>query len=150
MRVAAGQARAFAAFTDDLVAWWRPHPLFATTPRAPGRLALVDPGPQGRLVETLANGRCVEVGRVTAWEPPRRVVFDWRPTSFTGAERTQIEVLFSAVGDQTRVTVAHRGWDSLPAGHVARHGFPDRALLMRLGEWWTAQLGRYKLSLADA
>jgi hypothetical protein len=32
-------------------------------------------------------------------------------------------VRFEAVGDLTRVTVEHRGWDEIPQDHVARHGF---------------------------
>jgi hypothetical protein len=30
---------------------------------------------------------------------------------------------------ETRVTVEHRGWDSVPQEHVARHGFPDAVFL---------------------
>jgi hypothetical protein len=32
-------------------------------------------------------------------------------------------VRFEAMGEQTRVTVEHRGWDEIPQDHVARHGF---------------------------
>jgi hypothetical protein len=51
-----------------------------------------------------------------------------------------VEVRFEAVGAETRVTVTHGGWDSVPAGHVARHGWPDVAFLTRHGEWWRALL----------
>jgi hypothetical protein len=44
------------------------------------------------------------------------------------------------VGAETRVTVEHRGWDSVPAAHVARHGFPDGVFLRRHGDWWQALL----------
>ncbi len=144
VRVSAGQEAAFDAFTRELGLWWRPHPLFATTPRAPGAVALERPGLQGRLVETLADGRTFEIGRVIAWEPPRRVCFGWRPASLPPADATEVEVVFAPAGDQTRVTVTHRGWSHVPEGHVARHGFPGDLLLRRLGEWWTAQLRRYK------
>ena len=48
---------------------------------------------------------------------------------------------FEGVGDETRVSVEHRGFDQVPAESAARHGFPDQALLMRLAEWWQVLLG---------
>lgn len=138
--VAADPTRAFRAFTEELSAWWRPHPLFATTPRAPGVLALED----GRLVERLEGGRSFEVGRVSLWEPPRRFAFTWRPASLDPELATVVEVRFEPADEGTRVTVTHGGWSAIPAAHVARHGFPDAALLRRAAEWWEAQLGRYK------
>jgi uncharacterized protein YndB with AHSA1/START domain len=141
LRVRASPERAFAAFTEEIGAWWRPNPLFATTPRAPGRLAF-EPGEGGRLVETLANGKVFEIGRITAWEPPRRLVFTWRQASFPPDLSTEVEVAFEALGEETRVRVEHRGFHRVPAGSAARHGFPDQALLRRLSEWWRAQLAR--------
>lgn len=150
VRVAAGLEAAFDAFTGKLGAWWRPHPLFATTPPAPGAVALLDPGPDGRLVETLADGRTFEFGRVIAWERPVRVSFSWRPASLGPEDATEVEVSFTAVGELTRVTVTHRGWERVPSSHVARHGAPPADLMRRLGEWWTAQLARYKAEVTAA
>ncbi len=73
LRVRATPERAFQAFVEEIGAWWRPSPLFETTPR-PGRLSF-EPGPSGRLIETRAGGKVFEIGRITAWEPPRRLVF---------------------------------------------------------------------------
>jgi uncharacterized protein YndB with AHSA1/START domain len=81
-----------------------------------------------------------EIGRVVAWEPPARLVFSWRQASFPPDLATEVEVRFEAVGDETRVSVEHRGFDQVPADSAARHGFPDQALLMRLAEYWQAQL----------
>jgi uncharacterized protein YndB with AHSA1/START domain len=141
LRVRASPARAFQAFTEEIGAWWKPNQLFATTPRAPGRLAF-EPGEGGRFTETLANGRVFEVGRISAWEPPARLAFSWRQASFPPDLVTEVEVRFEAVGEETRVTVEHRGFDRVPADSAARHGFPDAALLMRLSEWWRAQLAQ--------
>lgn len=141
LRVKASPERAFQAFVGEIGAWWRPSPLFATTPRAPGRLAF-EPGEGGRLTETLANGKVFEIGRITAWEPPRRLVFTWRQASFPPDLATEVEVVFAAAGEETRVSVEHRGFDRIPQESAARHGFPDAALLMRLSEWWRAQLAR--------
>jgi uncharacterized protein YndB with AHSA1/START domain len=139
LRVRVTPERAFAAFTGEIGAWWKPSRLFQTTPRAPGVLAF-EGGEGGRLIETLANGKVFEIGRVVAWEPPARLVFSWRQASFPPDLATEVEVRFEAVGDETRVSVEHRGFDQVPADSAARHGFPDQALLMRLAEYWQAQL----------
>lgn len=135
LRVKASPERAFAVFTLEIGDWWRPSPLFQTTPRAPGRLAFLD----GRLIETLANGKAFEIGKVTAWEPPNRLVFSWRQANFPPDITTEVEVQFEAVGDETRVSVEHRGFDQVPEG-AARHGFADPVLLARLAAYWQAQI----------
>ena len=139
LRVKATPERAFAVFTQEIGDWWRPSGLFQTTPRAPGRLAF-EPKEGGRLTETLANGKVFEIGKVLAWEPSYRLLFSWRQASFPPDLHTEVEVWFEAVGEETRVSIEHRGFHQVPADSVARHGFPDDALLARLGEWWQAQL----------
>lgn len=143
LRVKASPERAFQAFVEEIGAWWRPNGLFQTTPRAPGRLAF-EPGEGGRLTETLASGKAFEIGRIRVWEPPSRLVFTWRQANFPLELHTEVEVTFEAVGEETRVSVEHRGFDQVPADSVARHGFPDEALLMRLAEWWQALLASLK------
>jgi uncharacterized protein YndB with AHSA1/START domain len=138
LRVKATPERAFEVFTGEIGDWWRPNGLFQTTPRPPGRLAF-EPGEGGRLTETLANGKVFEIGRILVWEPPRRFIFSWRQANFPPDLKTEVEVCFEAVGEETRVSVEHRGFDKVPAG-AARHGFPDQALLARLGEWWQVLL----------
>jgi uncharacterized protein YndB with AHSA1/START domain len=139
LRVKATPERAFSVFTEEIGAWWRPSALFQTTPRPPGRLAF-EPGQGGRLTETLENGKVFEIGRVLAWEPPARLVFSWRQATFPVDLHTEVEVWFEAVGDETRVSVEHRGFDKVPAESAARHRFPDQVLLTRLAEFWRAQL----------
>jgi uncharacterized protein YndB with AHSA1/START domain len=146
LRVRAPPEKAFDAFIGQIGAWWRPTPLFAFTPRDPGVLAF-EPGEGGRLTSTLNNGKVFEIGRIRAWEPPRRVVFGWRQAAFAPGQDTEVEVRFETVGDETRVTVEHTGWDSVPAGHVARHGFPNQVFLTRHAEWWQRLLASYKESL---
>lgn len=149
LRVKASPDRAFEAFTRDIGAWWKPNALFAFTPRDPGRLAF-EPGADGRLIETLSNGKVFEIGKVRAWEPPSRLVFGWRQASFGVGQTTEVEVRFEPVGEETRVTVEHTGWDTVPATHVARHGFPNALFLTRHGEWWQALLAAYKVELEGA
>jgi uncharacterized protein YndB with AHSA1/START domain len=139
LRVKAPPARAFDVFVGEIGAWWRPNVLFQTTTRPPGTLAF-EAGEGGRLTETLADGKVFEIGRILAWEPPDRFVFSWRQASFPPDLQTEVEVRFEPVGEETRVSVEHRGFDQVPAESAARHRFPDAVLLARLGEWWQAQL----------
>jgi len=139
LRVKASPERAFQAFVEEIGASWRPNTLFQTTPRAPGVLAF-EPGQGGRLTETLANGKVFEIGRILDWEPPRRLVFSWRQANFPPDLRTEVEVCFESVGEETRVSVEHRGFHQVPADSAARHGFSDQLLLTRLGDWWRVLL----------
>jgi hypothetical protein len=51
------------------------------------------------------------------------------------------------VGEETRVSVEHVGWDSVPDNHVARHGFAESLFLRRHAEWWRSLLSSYKAAL---
>lgn len=139
LRVKASAARAFDVFTREIDAWWRPNDLFQFTPRSPGVLALEPPsadGQGGRFTETLKNGKVFEIGRVKVWAPGERLVFGWRQATFAPGQDTEVEVRFESLGEETRVTVEHRGWDSVPADHVAKHSFPETIFLRRHAEWW--------------
>ena len=139
LRVAASPQRAFEAFTQEIGAWWRPNTLFQLTPRGDGVLRFKG-GEGGSLVTMLPSGKEFEIGRVTAWVPGQRLAFTWRQATFTPAQVTQVDVRFEPVGDETRVTVEHRGWDTIPQEHVARHGFPLATFQMRQAEHWRALL----------
>ena len=139
IRVKATPERAFQAFTAEIGQWWRHNPELRFTPREPGVLSF-DPGEGGRLIETREGGKVFEVGRISIWEPGRRLVFGWRPAGFTPEQHTEVEVRFEPVGDETRVSVEHRGWDTIPAEHVARHNMPEALFLRREGEWWQEML----------
>ncbi len=147
VRVAASPERAFNVFTQEISQWWRPNALFQLTPRSDGALSF-EAGEGGRLLMRWADGKQYEVGRITAWTPGQRLAFTWRPASFTAEQVTQVEVRFEPVGEETRVTVEHRGWDAIPREHVARHGFPLAATQMRLAEHWRAGLGELARVLA--
>ena len=139
LRVKVSPARAFEAFTQDIGLWWRPNALFQLTPRGDGVLRF-DGREGGRLLSTLPNGRDFELGRISVWAPGERLAFSWRPATFSQAQTTHVEITFEAIGEETRVTVAHRGWSDIPEAHAARHGFPLGQFQMRLGEHWRAQL----------
>jgi uncharacterized protein YndB with AHSA1/START domain len=137
IRVPAAPEDAFDAFTDDIGLWWRPSTLFQLTPRGDGMLSFDG---QTRLITTLPSGKVFEIGRVTAWVRGVRLAFTWRQATFTSDQITSVEVTFQAVGEDTRVTVTHRGWDEIPQDHVARHGFPLQATHGHLANGWRASL----------
>jgi uncharacterized protein YndB with AHSA1/START domain len=139
LRVTAPAARAFTAFTGEIGEWWCPNGLFRFTDRADGRLAF-EPEPPERLVEIGTDGERFEIGPVTVWDPPHRLVFGWRQAGFPADRSTEVSVRFDAVENGTRVTVEHFGWDAIPQDHAARHGFPLSAFQQRLAEWWQALL----------
>lgn len=142
LRVKATPEQAFDVFVREIGAWWKPNVLFQTTPRKPGRLAF-ESGEGGRLIETLETGKVFEIGRITAWEPPTRLVFNWRQASFPPDLHTEVEVTFEAVGEETRVSVDHRGFHRVPEPNVARHGMPDAVLLRYLAQYWRGHLDSY-------
>jgi uncharacterized protein YndB with AHSA1/START domain len=120
VQVRAEPTTAFAAFTDEIDSWYvKDRRTLADAARA---VAIkFEPGVGGRLVEVYdrATGAGREVGRITAWEPGRRL-------AFTDERGTEVEVSFDAAGDQTRVTLEHRGLERLRpdlAQEHARHGW---------------------------
>lgn len=139
LRVQATPQVAFDVFTQEIGAWWRPSGLFQLTPRGDGALRF-EPGEGGRLVTDLPNGKTFEIGRVSVWAPGEHLAFTWRQATFEHNQLTHVSVRFEALGDETRVTVEHRGWDTIPQEHVARHGFPLQVFQMRQGEHWRALL----------
>ena len=139
IRVGATPLRAFEAFTAEIGSWWRQNPLFALTPRGDGELRF-EPGEGGRLVAMLANGREFEVGRIIIWKPGERLALTWHQATFAPGQSTELDVRFEAVGDETRVTVEHRGWDEIPRDHVARHGFELMLFQRRLADHWRVLL----------
>jgi uncharacterized protein YndB with AHSA1/START domain len=145
VRVPVPATRAFEAFTAEIGSWWRPNGLFQFSDGHSGTLSF-EPGADGRLVERYADGDSFEVGRVRLWDPPHRLVMSWRHASFAPDQETELSVRFDDVGDdvraETRVTVEHFGWDSIPAEHAARHGFPLATFQLRYAEWWQSMLAR--------
>jgi uncharacterized protein YndB with AHSA1/START domain len=136
LRVPCEPAEAWRRFTDEIGQWWQPNELFAFSPGRSGTLAF-EPGTGGRLTETYDDGTVFVIGVISAWEPPRRLVVSWRQESFPPGCETELHVGFEPVAPgETRVTVAHHGWDRLPDEHAARHGFPIEVFQLRFAEWW--------------
>jgi uncharacterized protein YndB with AHSA1/START domain len=141
--VSAGEA--FEIFTQQIDLWWRRGPKYR---HLGGERALIaiEPREGGRVFETLgAAGPVQTIGHVLAWQPPHRLLFEWRLANFALDERTEVEVVFEpAPGNSTRVTVTHRGWAAIRPDHPARHGQASAEFLRRLGLWWGEQLSSYR------
>jgi uncharacterized protein YndB with AHSA1/START domain len=132
-------ADAFAVFTQETDLWWRRGLKYRLAGRRPGVLCF-EPGVGGRLFESFeaeSGTQVYETGRITIWEPPRRLVVKWRNANFASNESTELEVLFEPSGDGTRVTVQHRGWAALRPDHPARHGLEGAAFSRMMGFWWS-------------
>ena len=135
LRIGAPPLRVFEAFTQEIAAWWVPGRMFVLTAQGDGTLRF-EPGEGGRLVSVLADGSAFEVGRITVWQPGERLCLTWRQESFAEGQCTMLDVRFEAVGDETRVTVEHQGWDGIPQAHAARHGFPLLVFQRHLVDHW--------------
>lgn len=139
LRVKASPELAFDVFTQEIGVWWRSDGLFQITPRGDGALAF-EGEEGGRLVTRLPSGKVYEIGKVTAWRRGAFLGFTWRQATFAPDMSTRVEVTFEPAGEETRVTVSHFGWTSVPREHVARHGFPDAVTQLRAAEWWQRSL----------
>jgi len=146
--VAADPAAAFELFTREVDAWWRRGPRFRHGLGRPSVMRF-DGAEGGRLLEvyTDESGGAFEVGRVLAWKPADRLVFEWRGNNFEPGLVTEVEVRFEpAPGGATRVTLEHRGWDRVPLDHASRHGYgASAAFVSMIGLWWGDQLASLRV-----
>ena len=113
VRVSATPERAFAAFTAEFGSWWPfdTHHTGAEPPEA----AILEPRVGGRWFERAPGGAETDWGRVTAWEPPHRLVLDWQLGTdfrYDPELHTDVVVTFTADGEGTLVVLEHRGLEA--------------------------------------
>jgi uncharacterized protein YndB with AHSA1/START domain len=133
---------AFRVFTEEIDQWWLHSVRYRVAGKRRGIVHL-EPKLGGRLFESFEareGTRVVETGVVTAWEPPTRLVFEWRAVNFAPAEKTEVEVTFEPSGGGTLLTLVHRGWSAIRPDHPARHGKDAPAFLRMMGFWWGSLL----------
>ncbi len=136
--VAVEPSVAFRVFTEEIDLWWRAGLKYRIGGKHRSVIRL-EPGVGGRLFESFesrSGTRVFDTGRVTVWEPPTRLVFEWRAVNFARSEKTEVEVLFEPSASGTLVSVTHRGWSRIRADHPARHGHDVPVFLRMLGLWW--------------
>ncbi len=110
VRVPLAPEAAFRLFTRELGSWWP----IASHSIEPERVVAIDFEERegGRIVERWTDGGA-DWARITAWDPPRRIVLAWSPTLPPGTP-TEVEVTFEpGQGGTTLVRLEHRGWQAL-------------------------------------
>lgn len=113
--VARPPADAFDLFTSRMASWW---PLESHTRADHGtgektEDVVFEGHVGGRIYEVLSTGEEGLWGMVTVWEPPTRVVFDWKPND-EDRPYTEVEVTFTPADEgRTRVDLEHRKWELL-------------------------------------
>ena len=118
---------AFTVFTDEFADWWGNGPIDAwDSSRVVGRR--IEPGVGGRILELYADD-ALELGRVTTWEPGRRL--SWA----SSVDDVRIDVTFEPLdGGRTRVRV-----DGTATGPNAGDGF---SFVRMAPQWLPRHLAR--------
>jgi hypothetical protein len=108
-------ADAFHLFTDQISAWW-PMMTHTRAKTAAGEVTVrvtIEPRVGGRIYETLHDGRELEWGEVSAYEPGALFAMKWllgRPAE----QVTDVSVRFEALSAQScRVTLTHENWERM-------------------------------------
>jgi uncharacterized protein YndB with AHSA1/START domain len=130
-------SEAFRVFTEEIDLWWRTGMRYRIGKQR--SVIRLEPGVGGRLFESFdspSGTRVHEGGRVTAWEPPSRLTFEWRAVNFAPSEKTEVDVVFEPSASGTLVTVTHRGWSKIRPDHPVRHGQPVPEFLRAIGLFW--------------
>jgi uncharacterized protein YndB with AHSA1/START domain len=107
--------KAFEVFTEGIATWWpiETHSIQAMVKDGQSpETVIFETGPQGRVYERMTNGEEAHWANVTAWEPPHRLVLEWK-VNHEAVAPTEIEILFTPEGEGTRVDLEHRGFEAL-------------------------------------
>jgi uncharacterized protein YndB with AHSA1/START domain len=103
---------AFVTWTRKIGKWW---PESHTTTGVPGATVVLDGRVGGRIFERTPDGREVDWGEVTRWEPPHRLTYLWHIRR-DRADATDVGLTFVHRGPGgTRLEIDHRGWERLGA-----------------------------------
>jgi uncharacterized protein YndB with AHSA1/START domain len=133
IRVERAPEIAFRVFTQEMGAWWPLKEGFSFHNGRGAKDIFIEGRVGGRFYERFVDGTEYEVGRVTAFDPPKSVTFTWKAPEWEGP--TEIEVKFVADGAGTRVDVEHRGWTAAGANAEKQgKGYDDG---------WNLVLARY-------
>jgi uncharacterized protein YndB with AHSA1/START domain len=146
--VDAPRERAFAVFTEEMATWWpRDSHNVGELPAE----SVMEPRAGGRIFSrSISTGAESDWGRVTAWEPPHRLVFAWLFTPAWElqtdlAKTSEVEVTFTdAPGGRTQVVLEHRGFERMPDGGATMREQVDGA------GGWTELLGDYVKGVVQA
>jgi uncharacterized protein YndB with AHSA1/START domain len=131
---------AFAIFTDEIGLWWRQHTRYWNDPDR-GLFVRIEPRVGGRFLEVYDTDADTgfEAGRVTAWEPGRRLGLTWTQVGWPSGVSTDIEITFEPMGSQTLVRLEQTGFERVgPEAEQFRAGY-DAGWTEVLG-WFAEQV----------
>ena len=137
--------RAFELFAERLGDWWPRE--FSYSQDKLERIGL-EPREGGFAYEHGPHGFTIHWGTVTAWDPPRRLVFTWQiapdRTPQPDPDRaSEVEVGFGEQDGATRVDVEHRAWERHGDGaREYRDGFEQSGA-------WPYALERFAAAAGD-
>lgn len=107
---------AFHLFTEGFAAWW-PLAVYSIGGKE-AETCVIEPWVGGRVFERSRYGEECEWGSVIAWDPPKRLSFNWNPEGI-GEGRQTVDVEFEIRADGTEVTLTHTGWQARGVGVCA-------------------------------
>lgn len=129
--VSAPVERAFELFTDGIASWWPvgSHSIHGDEVEA----VVLEPREGGRVYERARDGREEHWAFVRAFEPPSRIVLDWKVNP--DRPSTELEIRFVPEGDGTRVELVHSGFEA--------YGEDGAASRENYGTGWERVLGTF-------
>lgn len=104
---------AWTTFTADLGSWW-PIAKHSIGEERVSEVVMDEAG--GRVFERWDNGEEYVWAEIVEWDEPNKLVLSWHP-NLERPQPTEIEIRFEPAPEGTRVTLEHRGWETL--GDVA-------------------------------
>jgi uncharacterized protein YndB with AHSA1/START domain len=132
--VAAPPEVAFRVFTEGVDGWWPAKTHSVGEERV--EEVVLESRVDGRFFERHGDGTEHEWGRVTEWDPPRRLACTWYASR--GPETAQLlEVTFTPDEGGTRVVLEQTGWETLGADAERLRASYDSE------RGWNLVLGRY-------
>jgi hypothetical protein len=119
-------ADAFHMFTGEIAAWW-PLATHTRAKTAAGEVTAsvtIEPRIGGRVYETLSDGRELEWGAVSAFQPGALFAMDWT-MGRAPEQSTVVTVRFEPLSEAScRVTLTHENWERMGAdGATLREGY---------------------------
>jgi uncharacterized protein YndB with AHSA1/START domain len=112
VRVACEIEEAFRTFTHGIETWWpvETHSITVGEDGSnPPKEIVFESSPGGRVYERSRDGRVCEWATILVFEPPTRVVLEWRVNP--ARPPTEVEVTFEVDGEGTLVRPEHRGFE---------------------------------------
>lgn len=122
---------AFRTFTEAIATWW---PTQTHSISDDPETVVFESAAGGSVYERTPTGKECDWATILVFEPPYRVVLEWRVNP--AAPPTEVEVCFTQDGNGTRVELEHRGWErDTEKGHERRADYDSG---------WPGVLERYR------